>query len=262
MLPIINQFVYRPDATFAAPGFTPAALGLDYEEITPETKDGIVLSGWYLPAAQPKHALLYCHVNAGDIRDWVHAAPPFVAAGISILIWDYRGFGKSQGSPSEEGLYLDGEAVWSWLKSKANEEGVPASILGKSLGSAVACHLAVDGQPAGLVLDSAFTSMREVVAQNVPWVPAHTLPKLFESLELAPKIDCPTLVIHGGRDMLVPMEQGRILYEALNGPKEMRVIDSAGHNDISIYPEYTRWLVEFLRDPERPTGELGPFFGG
>ena len=254
MLPIISQFVFRPDATFAPPGFTPAAIGLDYEEAAPETEDGFTLSGWYLPAPNPKQALLYCHGNAGDIRDWVHAAPPFVAAGISILIWDYRGYGRSQGSPSEVGLYLDGEAVWSWLKERALEEGLPASIFGKSLGSAVACHLAVNRKPNSLVLDSAFTSMREVVAQHVPWAPKETIPRLFESLELAPDISCPALVIHGGRDILVPPDQGLRMYEALNGPKAMRVIDSASHNDISIYPEYTEWILEFLSEWGLGTG--------
>ncbi|MGB3717904.1 MAG: alpha/beta hydrolase [Candidatus Promineifilaceae bacterium] len=250
MLPIINQFVYRPDATFARPGFSPAALGLEYEEVSPETADGLVLSGWYLPAMEPTHALLYCHGNAGDIRDWVHAAPPFVEAGVSVLIFDYRGYGRSQGSPSEEGLYQDGEAVWSWLEKRALKEGVPASILGKSLGSAVACHLAARKQPVSLVLDSAFTSMREVVARNVPWAPPGTIPKLFESLERAPEISCPALVLHGGRDSLVPPEQGRRLFQALNGPKAMREIGPAGHNDISLYPEYQRWILEFLTDPE------------
>jgi fermentation-respiration switch protein FrsA (DUF1100 family) len=250
MLPIINQFVYRADATFAAPGFTPAALGLEYEEVTPETADGLVLSGWYLPAEEPTHALLYCHGNAGDIRDWVHAAPPFVEAGVSVLIWDYRGYGRSRGSPSEEGLYLDGEAVWSWLEKRAQTDGVPASVLGKSLGSAVACYLAARKQPNSLILDSAFSSMREVVAQNVPMVPSGVIPKLFESLERAPEINCPSLVVHGGRDMLVPLEQGRRMFQALSGPKAMREIGPAGHNDVSLYPEYHRWILEFLADPQ------------
>jgi fermentation-respiration switch protein FrsA (DUF1100 family) len=248
MLPIINQFVYRPDATFAQPGFTPAALGLEYEEVAPETGDGVLLSGWYLPAVKPTHALLYCHGNAGDIRDWVHAAPPFIAAGVSVLIWDYRGYGKSQGSPSEAGLYLDGKAAWAWLKNRVHKDGLPASILGKSLGSAVACSLAAEDPPVSLILDSAFTSMREVVAANVPWVPSQTIPKLFESLERVPDILCPTLVVHGGRDTLVPPAQGRQLYRALGGPKTMRMIDRAGHNDISIHPEYHRWILEFLRN--------------
>ena len=101
---------------------------------------------------------------------------------------------------------------------------------------------------AALVLDSAFTSMRELVARHASWVPRATIPKLFESLDLAPQVRCPALVIHGGRDMLVPVEEGRRIYAALAGPKEMKEIPAAGHNDISLYPEYTRWIVEFLKE--------------
>ena len=86
--PILNQFVYRPDATAAPEGFTPADMGLAYEPVTMETADGVTLSSWYLPAENATQALLYCHGNAGDIRDWVQAAPPFVEAGVSVLVWD------------------------------------------------------------------------------------------------------------------------------------------------------------------------------
>lgn len=246
MLSLINQFVYRPDATFAPAGFTPSDLGLAYEEAAIETADGLALSGWYLPARDAHHALLYCHGNGGDIRDWVHAAPPFLEAGISVLMWDYRGYGRSQGAPSEAGLYLDGESAWAWLKRKAGGDGLTASILGKSLGSAVGIHLAVSDPPARLILDSAFTSMREVVALNATWLPAAALPRLFESLDLAPRIACPTLLIHGGRDELVPPSHGRRIFEALTCPKHLHVIPAAGHNDISAFSDYQRQIGDFL----------------
>jgi fermentation-respiration switch protein FrsA (DUF1100 family) len=246
---LINQFVYRPDATFAPADFTPTDLGLTYETVAVETADGVTLSGWYLPAAQPRHALLYCHGNAGDIRDWVHAAPPFLAAGCSLLIFDYRGYGASQGQPSEHGLYLDGEAVWQWLQNRAGAEQLPASILGKSLGSAVAIHVAARTPPASLILDSALTSMREVVALNAPWLPRAMIPKLFESLPSVPQITCPTLVIHGRQDSLVPLSQGQLIFEALSGPKFLHIIDQAGHNDISGFPGYHQRIIQFLVDP-------------
>jgi fermentation-respiration switch protein FrsA (DUF1100 family) len=245
---LINQFVYRPDATYAASGFTPAHLSLAFEEVSIETADGLSLSGWYLPSPEPRHALLYCHGNAGDIRDWVHAAPPFVEAGYSLLIFDYRGYGRSQGAPSEEGLYLDGEAVWRWLQNRAKQENLPASILGKSLGSAVAIHAAGRQPPARLILDSAFTSMREVVGEVVNWVTKPLIPKLFESLESVPEITCPTLVIHGGRDTLVPLDHGRRLYAALTCRKLLHVIEQAEHNDISAFPEYHHHIMAFLDD--------------
>jgi len=249
MLNVINQFVYRPDATFSPAGFTPAELGLAYEEVTVQTTDSVSLSGYYFPAPRATQALLYCHGNAGDIRDWAHAAPPFVESGISLLIWDYRGYGRSEGQPTEEGLYLDGEAVWRWLENRAETEGLPASVLGKSLGSAVGIHLAGKERPLSLILDSAFTSMREVVALHASWVPGSLIPKLYESLERAPQIACPTLLLHGGRDMLVPLEQGRRLFDAIQSPKVMKVLPEAGHNDISGFDEYYQAIMEFLADP-------------
>jgi fermentation-respiration switch protein FrsA (DUF1100 family) len=258
MLSLINQFVYRPDATFSPPDSNPAELGLTFEDVSIQTADGVTLSAWYLPAAGAKHTLMYCHGNAGGIGDWMHAAPPFVQSGVTLLIWDYRGYGRSEGQPSEEGLYLDGEAVWAWLKTRADAEGLPASILGKSLGSAVAIHVAAktahgeDG-PDSLILDSAFTSMREVVitiatASGV-WLPKSTVPKLFESLDRVHEVSCPTLVIHGGNDTLVPLAQGRHLYEKLAAQKSMKVIQPAGHNDISAYPEYHSSILTFLTQP-------------
>ncbi|MCZ7672279.1 MAG: alpha/beta hydrolase [Chloroflexi bacterium] len=142
MLRLINKFVYRPEATFSDPAFTPADIGLAYEDVAIQTGDKLILSAWYLPAAAPRYLLMYCHGNAGDIRDWSHAMPPFLQMGCSVLLFDYRGYGQSQGKPSEAGLYLDGEAVWQWVAAKAEEVGVTAVLLGKSLGSAIAIHVA------------------------------------------------------------------------------------------------------------------------
>jgi fermentation-respiration switch protein FrsA (DUF1100 family) len=249
MLDLINQYVYRPDVTYAGPGVTPADLGLVFEEVTVQTVDGVAITGWFLPAKEARLALLYCHGNAGDIRDWYQAALPFIAGGISVLMWDYRGYGRSEGQPSEEGLYLDGEAVWSWLQDRARHETLPAALVGKSLGSAVAIHLAAHDSPQALVLDSAFTSMREIVHRMAGGVPLGVIPSLFESLEKTPGIKCPTLVIHGGQDSLVPVSQGEQLYNALKCPKALYVIAAAEHNDISSYPAYQVQVQKFLLDP-------------
>ena len=246
MLRLINKFVYRPEATFAEEAFTPADLGLPYEEVSIKTGDNLLLSAWYFPANNPSHLIMYCHGNAGDIRDWTHAMPPFLEMGCSVLLFDYRGYGKSQGKPSESGLYLDGESVWGWVEEKAEEEGITAVILGKSLGSAVAIHVATQTPPAALILDSAFTSMREITMTVTPWLPDAMLPELYESLNVVPKLTCPTLVIHGRNDTLVPLAHGQALFDTMTCPKTMRIIDGADHNNLSNFPDYYAAIQTFL----------------
>ncbi len=246
MLRLINKFVYRPEATFAEENFTPADLGLPYEKVLIKTGDNLLLSAWYFPANNPSHLIMYCHGNAGDIRDWSHAMPPFLEMGCSVLLFDYRGYGQSQGKPSEAGLYLDGESVWGWVEEKAEEEGITAVILGKSLGSAVAIHVAMQTPPAALILDSAFTSMREIVLTLTPWLPDSMLPELYESLKIVPKLTCPTLLIHGRNDTLVPLAHGQELFDTMTCPKTMSIIDGADHNNLSNFPDYYGAIQAFL----------------
>ena len=246
MLRLINKFVYRPEATFAEDNFTPADLGLPYEEVAIKTGDNLLLSAWYFPANNPSHLIMYCHGNAGDIRDWSHAMPPFLEMGCSVLLFDYRGYGQSQGKPSESGLYLDGESVWGWVEEKAEDEGITAVILGKSLGSAVAIHIAMQTPPAALILDSAFTSMREIALTVTPWLPDSMLPELYESLKIVPKLTCSTLVIHGRNDTLVPLAHGQALFDAMTCPKTMRIINGADHNNLSNFPDYYAEIQTFL----------------
>jgi fermentation-respiration switch protein FrsA (DUF1100 family) len=246
MLRLINQFVYRPDATFADPEFTPMELGLAFTPVTLTTADKLSLWAWYLPAAQARCVLLYCHGNAGDIRDWVQAIPPFLAMGCSVLLFDYRGYGRSEGRPSEEGLYLDAESAWAWVRDCAQQEGLPAVILGKSLGTAVAIHAAIQTPPAALVLDSAFASMQEIAMTVTPWLPDAMLPSLYESEKRVSQITCPTLVIHGRADTLVPLSHAQRIHAALTAPKTLHVVNGAGHNDLSGYPEYDETIRAFL----------------
>ncbi len=246
MLRLINKFVYRPEATFAEEDFSPTDLGLAYEEITIKTGDNLLLSAWYFPAPNPTHLVMYCHGNAGDIRDWAYAMPPFLEMGCSVLLFDYRGYGQSQGKPSESGLYLDGESVWGWVEEKAENEGITAVILGKSLGSAVAIHVAAQTPPSSLILDSPFTSMREIAMIVTPWLPDTMLPELYESLKIVPKLTCSTLVIHGRNDTLVPLAHGQELYDTMVCPKAIHIIEGADHNNLTNFPEYDKAIQAFL----------------
>jgi len=249
LTPMIGRFVFRPDATYAAADTTPADLNLVYEDVALHTTDGVRLSAWYMPAKEPKGALLYLHGNSGNLCDWVHAVYRFVWAGYHVLLVDYRGYGRSEGKPTEAGLYLDAEAAWAWLSNRAAAERLATYVIGKSLGSGVATHLATRFEMAGLILDSPFTSMREVVALHAKPLPRLLVPKMFESLAKAGGISAPTLIVHGDDDTLIPVSHGLRLYQRLAVPKALGVIAGARHNDITSFPLYEYLVRSFMNDP-------------
>jgi hypothetical protein len=139
------------------------------------------------------------------------------------------------------------------VEARALAEGKPASILGKSLGSAVAVHIAAQASPASLVLDSAFTSMREVIARRLPHLIGFAVPKLFESEGQVSRVRCPALVIHGAEDSLVPLLHARRLHSRLQCANALKVVKGAGHNDVMGSGCYFDWVLAFLRDPIRFT---------
>ncbi len=229
--------------------FTPAALSILFEDVQLIAADGVSITGWYMKAPNPRGSVLYLHGNAGNRRDWTPVAPPFIDQGYNVLIVDYRGYGDSQGKPNEQGLYRDGDAACAWLQERAAREGLPLYVLGKSLGSGVATYLAVRWSLAGLILDSAFTSMSKLIAHHARWLPRVLIPALFNSLGRVESITCPTLVLHGDHDDLVPLAHGLSLYQGLRAPKALGVIPAAGHNDIDAYDSYARWVMGFLDRP-------------
>jgi hypothetical protein len=246
LTPIINRIIYQPGMTAASAHFTPAALSILFEDVQLVAVDGVKITGWYMKAPNPRGSVLYLHGNAGNRRDWAQVAPPFIEQGYNLLILDYRGYGDSDGRPGEKGLYRDGDAAWAWLHERTGRDGLPAYILGKSLGSGVATYLAATYSPSGLILDSAFTSMSQLIAYHARWLPRFLVPDLYPSLARVERITCPTLVLHGDQDDLVPLSHGLSLYDKLQAPKALGVIPGAGHNDIDAYDSYTRWIMGFL----------------
>jgi hypothetical protein len=191
------------------------------------------------------------------VYSWSLVREDLEAAACRLLLIDYRGYGKSEGEPSESGLYLDGRASLSWLQG----QGIPAGdtvIFGKSLGGGVACEIARDRVLAGLVLESTFTSLASVAGNLFPFAPgmkpgAHA----YDSVNKLKEISCPLLVIHGERDMLIPVAEGLALYQAAGEPRELFIVRGAGHNDVSIVAgeAYGRTLRDWL-DGEPAAGGL------
>lgn len=248
------QLLFQPATAILR---TPAQAGLDHEPVRVRTDDGVTLAGWYLPAEDPRApVVLFLHGNAGNIGDRIESLRQFRDAGAAVLIIDYRGYGDSEGSPSEQGTYRDARAAWDWL---TRQRGVPAGrivVFGRSLGGAVAAHLAARVRPAGLVLESTFTSVPDLAAELYPWLPARWLSRYrYATARYLADVRCPTLVAHARADEIVPFEHARRLARIRPPVVELIELDG-GHNDafLASQPRYTQELAAFLRRVTRSGG--------
>jgi fermentation-respiration switch protein FrsA (DUF1100 family) len=211
---------------------TPAALGLAHEEMDVRAEDGVRIHGWFLPAKGSRLTLLVCHGNAGNVSHRLDRALLVQARlGLDVLLFDYRGYGQSEGRPDEEGTYRDGRAAWQWLRAR----GLGADrivVFGESLGSGVALQLALEVAPRALVLESPFTSIPDMARAVYPFLPVWPLVRTrYDNLAKIGRLRCPLLVLHGEKDEVVPFAQGRRLFEAAREPKRFYAIPGAGHND-------------------------------
>jgi hypothetical protein len=220
-----------------------AQLGVEDVRIT--TSDGLQIHGWWKPHTSSKLATLFLHGNAGNVTHRALAVEEIHAAGSSILVLDYRGYGKSEGRPTERGLYRDADAAWQWLIDR----GYPPSqvvLHGESLGTTVATDLAARVQPAALILEAPFPSAR-AVAQRVLPVLGPALVWGFDARAKIPRVRAPILLIHGDRDEVIDYSLGRALFDAAPQPKQFWTVPGAGHNNLidAAGPEYRRTLQSF-----------------
>jgi uncharacterized protein len=223
---LLNRLLYFPSPVVGA-------AAAPFEDRWLEATDGTRLHGWWIRAAPPRagHVLL-SHGNAGNLSDRAAHARLLAAAGLDVLLFDYRGYGRSAGRPSEAGTYSDARAARAALLREPGVHPERIVYLGESLGAAVALELAVEHPPVGLILQSAFTSVRDMARLHYPIVPSALVPDAYPSLPLIRRLRAPLLVIHGERDDIVPADHGRALYEAAAEPKRMRLFPEAGHNDL------------------------------
>jgi fermentation-respiration switch protein FrsA (DUF1100 family) len=161
----------------------------------------------------------------------MHAAL-LTAAGFDVLLFDYRGYGRSTGTPDEDGTYRDARAALVALVARPGVDRDRVLYLGESLGGAVALALAVEHPPRGLVLQSTFTSIRDLARAHYPFIPTVLIPDAYPSLRLIGRLTVPLLVLHGDRDEIVPLGHGRTLFEAAREPRRIRVFAGSGHNDL------------------------------
>jgi len=210
---------------------TPLAIGFDYQEVTLRTKDGVDISAWYIPAEDTRGFVLFCHGNAGNISHRLDSIRIFHNLGLGVLIFDYRGYGRSKGTPDEEGTYRDAEAAWDYLVNSLHVAPERIILFGRSLGSAVAAEIALRKQTGALIMESGFTSVPDLGSSFYPYLPVRLLSKYrYASIEKVGKIKMPKLFIHSPEDEIVPYEQGRRLFESASEPKEFLQL-TGGHNE-------------------------------
>ena len=249
-----SSFVYKPTKELL---YNPGDLNLTYEKVVLRTEDGLKLSAWFIPAENARQTILFCHGNAGNISHRLDTANIFNELGVNCLLFDYRGYGNSQGKPTEEGTYLDAEAAWDWL-IKRGIEPEQIIIFGRSLGGSIASHLAAKVHPSGLVLESNFTSYVDLGLKFYPYMPIRLFARFdYNAIDHIRKIDCPILIIHSRNDEVIPFEFGLKLYDAAKEPKEFLEIFGS-HNDGFLYSgqvyrdTWTKWLG-FVRERSKST---------
>lgn len=239
-----RRFLYFPIRGFVA---SPAEHGFAHEEVNFRAEDGVNLHGWWLPVAGATHTVLFLHGNAGNVSYWIDVATVFREVGWNTLLIDYRGYGRSEGEPTEFGTYMDARGA---LMHLTVERLIPSSsiiVIGRSLGGGVATWLCDHHPCAALVLESTFTSIADVVRTSFPIPGIGRFVRLgYESLSRMSRLKVPLLVVHGRQDELIPFEQGRGLYEAAAGPKRFVEL-RGGHNDATVIDRdtYVRALREF-----------------
>jgi uncharacterized protein len=224
--------------------------GLGQEEVALQSADGTKLHGWYVPCQNPRAFILFCHGNAGNITDRVEILRELRdVVGAAVFIFDYRGYGQSEGSPNEAGVAADARAARRWLADRAKVAERQIVVMGESLGGAVAVDVAADGGARGLILESTFSSLGDVAAYHFPWLPVGFF--LHTKLNSAERIKAyhgPLLQTHGDDDHIVPYPFGRRLFEAANEPKQFITVAGAEHNqprDREYYVQL-RMFVESL----------------
>jgi fermentation-respiration switch protein FrsA (DUF1100 family) len=233
---------------------SPGEVGLPYESVKLVTSDNVQLDGWFIPAPQARGVVLFCHGNAGNISHRLDSLLLFNKLGLSTLIFDYRGYGRSQGKPSEQGTYQDAEAAWQHL---TQERGVPPQqiiLFGRSLGAAVAAHLATIHTAGALIIESCFTSVPDIAADLYPFLPARLLSRLdYNAKAKLENVGCPVLIVHSPNDEIIPYKHGRALYAAAKEPKRFLEL-RGGHNDgfLITGKAYRDGLDRFLSGPLRP----------
>jgi uncharacterized protein len=247
MRAVLGALLYFPSKVVHE---TPADAGLEYRDLDIRTEDTQRLHGWQVaPQAPFIGHILFCHGNAGNIADRIVNAKLLCAIGFEVVLFDYRGYGHSAGRPNEQGTYSDAQAARSALLAQPGTDPNRLFYLGESLGGAIALSLALSSPPRGLILQSAFSGIRDAARDHYPFIPSRLIPDAYPSLRRIPALSSPLLVLHGDRDNVVPLVHGQALFDAAQTKlKRMHVFTDDSHNDLPARAstEYTHTIANWV----------------
>jgi fermentation-respiration switch protein FrsA (DUF1100 family) len=254
--PLEHQLVYQPSGPAAADFATP---NLEREDVWFTSQDGVKLHGWYCPAKNPRGYVLFAHGNGGNLATrWERYRLLANRLELTVLAFDYRGYGQSEGRPSEAGLIADARAARTFLAKKAHVAKSEIILYGQSLGGAVMVELASEEGAKALILESTFTSLADVANFKFPLTPpGKILRNEFNSLAKIDRYRGPLLVLHGDKDKLVPFDQAERLYAAANEPKTFVTVHEGGHN-WSPTLDVILGMDQFLRNLSRSQAKDSP----
>ncbi|MEN6407306.1 MAG: alpha/beta hydrolase [Thermoguttaceae bacterium] len=253
-----NRLIFHP-VVYPEGNWNPP--GLRFEDAWFRSADGTRLHGWYVPKKNARAAVLFCHGNGGNLTHRLDTVQMLNRrAGASVLIFDYRGYGRSEGTPSAAGALADARAARAWLAGREKIAPRDVVVMGESLGGAVAVDLAARDGARALVLESTFSSLPDVAAFHYPWLPVRWfLRTRLDSASLIHDFHGPLLQAHGDMDTIVPLPIGRRLFEAANQPKQFMLMPGHDHNDLmpADYFDTLREFFESLPQPfdNRPLGQ-------
>ena len=251
---IINKMAFHPNTTTGLLSTNQLPSGVVEKEIP--TSDGLKLSSLYIKNTSSTDLVIYFHGNAGNIYSRLPDLKVLSSLGVNVLGVSYRGYGKSPGSPSEKGVYLDGKAALQFARSTLGFSDKHIFIMGRSIGTTVAINTAINQHIRGLILVSPLTSGKEMAKLGpLNWLSFLT-GEFFNNIGKADQIKAPTLVIHGTADPVIPFSMGEAIFNKITAPKSFLKIDGAAHNDLSS-PRYARFywgaITAFLKENHTKT---------
>jgi len=226
-----NKMIFLP-SKYPNGVWRPDLYDVDVENCSFESADGVKLHGWFASNPAAKQTMLWCHGNAGNISDRLQNLARFAELPVNVFIFDYRGYGKSQGKPDEKGVYLDAEAAYDFLVRDKGVEPQNIVLFGRSLGGAIAVELASKRTCGKLIVESTFTSISDMAkimfgSFSLNWL----FKSRFDSASKIGQLRVPVLILHGNKDQIVPFALGKKLFEAASKPKTFFAIEGADHND-------------------------------